>query len=180
MATRARGAQNNAGTAQPLDAFYEDANRLPAPDFASRHGDAFLLTSTRLQPPSADAFTEVKLEEDRMDRTAGIATLVYPVRPSERAAVHLLTLGRTPNNDVVIRDTSVSRFHAYVKPDERGGLLIQDAGSTNGTVVNGQSVPARGNGPAVELKPGDNVRIGQVEFTFVDAAGLRSFVLRTG
>ena len=84
------------------------------------------------------------------------------------------------NNDVVVRDTSVSRFHAYVKPGESGGLLIQDAGSTNGTVVNGQSVPARGNGPAVELKPGDDVRIGQVDFTFIDAEGLRSFALRAG
>lgn len=173
-------AQNNAGSAQPLEAFYEDARQLSPAEFAARHGDGFLLTATRLQVPTGGSFTEVNLEEDRSDRTAGIAMLVYPVRPSEQAKVHLLTLGRTSNNDVVVRDTSVSRFHAYVKPGESGGLLIQDAGSTNGTVVNGQPVPARGNGPAADLKPGDDVRVGQVDFTFVDAEGLRSFVLRAG
>lgn len=180
MSARHRSAQNNTGTAQPLESYYDDARGLAAAEFAARHGDGFLLTATRLQPPSSDSFTEVKLEEDRSDRTAGISTLVYPVRPAERAKVHLLTVGRTPNNDVVVRDTSVSRFHAYVKPGENGGLLIQDAGSTNGTLVNGESVPARGNGPATELKPGDDVRLGQVEFTFVDAEGLRAFVLRAG
>lgn len=172
--------QNNAGSAQPMEAFYEDASQLSPAEFVARHGDSFLLTATRLQAPTEDAFTDVKLEDDRSDHTAGISMLVYPVRPSGQAKVHLLTLGRTSNNDVVVRDTSVSRFHAYVKPGDNGGLLIQDAGSTNGTVVNGQSVPARGNGPAVELKPGDDVRVGQVDFTFVDAEGLRSFVLRAG
>jgi pSer/pThr/pTyr-binding forkhead associated (FHA) protein len=180
MSARQRSPQNNAGTAQPLEAYYEDARSLGAAEFVARHGDGFLITATRLQPPSSDSFTEVKLEEDRADHTAGISTLVYSVRPTERATVHLLTVGRTPNNDVVVRDTSVSRFHAYVKPGESGGLLIQDAGSTNGTLVNGESVPSRGNGPAAELKPGDDVRLGQVDFTFVDAAGLRSFARRAG
>ena len=101
-------------------------------------------------------------------------------RASEHAKVPLMTVGRTSNNDVVVRDTSVSRFHAYVKPADAGTLLIQDAGSTNGTLVNGNSVPARDNGPPIELKPGDDVRIGQVDFTFLDAAALRSFVLQAG
>ena len=38
--------------------------------------------------------------------------------------------------------------------------------------------PARDGGPPVDLKPGDDVRVGQVGFTYVDAAALRSFVLR--
>jgi hypothetical protein len=177
---RPRSAPNNAGSGQPLEAYYDDARALSDAEFRARRGDGFLLTATRLQAPTADSGTEVALEEDRSDRTAGISMLAFPVRGSEQAKVHLMTLGRTSNNDVVVRDTSVSRFHAYVKPDEAGGLLIQDAGSTNGTLINGKPVPARGNGPAVELKAGDDVRIGQVDFTFVDAAGLRSFVLRAG
>ena len=170
---------NSAGSAQALEAYYDDARALSDSEFAARHGQGFLLTATRLQGPNSDSFTEVNLEEDRSDRTAGISMLVFPVR-SGHSKVHLMTLGRTANNDVVVRDTSVSRFHAYAKPADAGGLLIQDAGSTNGTVVNGKPVPARDNGPAVELKPGDDVRIGLVDFTFLDAAGLRSFVLQAG
>ena len=177
---RPRRAPGNAGSGRPLEAYYDDARGHGAPEFAARHGDGFLITATRLQSPTSDSMTDVNLEQDRSDRTAGISTLVFAVRPPEHAKVHLMTLGRTSNNDVVVRDTSVSRFHAYVKAGDSGGLLIQDAGSTNGTVVNGESVPARGAGPPLALKAGDDVRVGQVDFTFVDAAGLRSFVLRSG
>jgi pSer/pThr/pTyr-binding forkhead associated (FHA) protein len=90
---------------------------------------------------------------------------------------HLITLGRTANNDVVVPDVSVSRFHAFVKAQEGGPMQIQDAKSTNGTTVNGSSIPAQGHGPAVDLKSGDSIRIGQVEFTFVDAAAMREFAL---
>ena len=39
---------------------------------------------------------------------------------------------------------------------------------------------ARGAGPPTPLKPGDTVRLGQVEFTFTDAAALREFALQAG
>jgi len=57
-------------------------------------------------------------------------------------------------------------------------LWCEDAGSTNGTLVNGESVLTSGAGPARRLKPGDNVRLGHVELTFTDARALREFVLR--
>ena len=84
------------------------------------------------------------------------------------------------NNDVVIPDPSVSRMHALVKRGECGVFLMLDAGSSNGTTVNGISVLARGHGPPSELKPGDNVRLGRVESTFLDARSLQDFVLQTG
>jgi pSer/pThr/pTyr-binding forkhead associated (FHA) protein len=80
---------------------------------------------------------------------------------------------------VVIPDLSVSRFHAFMKRSASGTFLVQDAGSTNGTTVNGASVLARGSGPPTEIKAGDNVRVGQLEFTFVDAVGLRAFALQS-
>ena len=53
-----------------------------------------------------------------------------------------------------------------------------DAGSTNGTTVNGVSVPPKGAGAPVDLKTGDSVRLGQMEFTFLEAEALREFVLK--
>ncbi len=48
----------------------------------------------------------------------------------------LLTLGRDPNNDIVINDPQVSRQHARLT--RQGNLVvIEDVGSTNGTFVNG-------------------------------------------
>jgi pSer/pThr/pTyr-binding forkhead associated (FHA) protein len=114
--------------------------------------------------------------DDGSAHTGSLSTLVFPVR----SAVHIVTVGRAAGNDVVIPDPSVSRTHALLKPDENGVFLMLDASSSNGTTVNGISVLARGHGPPSELKPGDNVRLGRVEFTFVDARSLHEFVLQTG
>jgi pSer/pThr/pTyr-binding forkhead associated (FHA) protein len=108
--------------------------------------------------------------------SASLSLLAYPLVRSTRSVAPLVSLGRTPNNDVVIPDLSVSRFHAFLKPLENGRFQLQDAGSVNGSAVNGDPVPRQGSGPAVDLKSGDNVRIGRVELTYLDADVLREFV----
>ncbi len=164
-----------------LHALGPDARELSADDFLERHGNAFLLLSaTELNEPGGPASTQLKIlldAESPAERTATLSLLVYPVRRSERSVGHLLTLGRTANNDVVVSDRSVSRFHAFIKPGEDGRLRIQDAESTNGTRVNGNSVPSQGQGPPTPLAPGDDVRLGHVELTFLDGLALREFVL---
>ena len=114
----------------------------------------------------------------RMESTANLSLLVYPVRRNGHSAGHLITVGRAPDNDVVVPDSSISRFHAYVKEGANRQWLIQDAGSTNGTTVNGHSVPRQGSGSPIELSSGDDVRLGQVELTFLDVDALLSFALR--
>lgn len=67
-----------------------------------------------------------------------------------------LTLGRSPRNDVVIEDPSISRHHARMEwRDERA--YIQDLGSMNGTEVNGVRV----EGP-VPVGPADILHLGNV------------------
>jgi hypothetical protein len=165
------------GTALLLETLVDDAQRLSAEEFELRHGGAFLLlTAASLSAPVGPCTTELKLEDQEgRTHTANLSVLVYPIRRSAQSVVHLVTVGRVANNDVVVRDVSVSRFHAFLKRAESGEYLIQDAGSTNGTSVNGRPVPARGNGPPLALRPGDDVRLGQVDLTFVDARGLREF-----
>lgn len=167
------------GTALLLESLVDDARRLSPEEFELRHGGAFLLlTAAALTAPTGPCTTEVKLLDDDESHahTANVSVLVYPVRRSEQSVVHLVTVGRAGNNDVVVRDVSVSRFHAFLKRADTGEFMLQDAGSTNGSSVNGRPVPARGQGPAAVLRPGDNVRLGQVDLTFVDAKGLREFV----
>lgn len=48
-----------------------------------------------------------------------------------------LTVGRSPENDVVLSDPQVSRRHARIFLED-GGVAIEDAGSLNGTYVNGE------------------------------------------
>jgi predicted component of type VI protein secretion system len=48
----------------------------------------------------------------------------------------LLTLGRDPNNIIVINDPQISRHHARVTR-QGDWMVLEDIGSTNGTFVNG-------------------------------------------
>ena len=80
----------------------------------------------------------------------------------------MITVGRTANNDVVIKDVTVSRFHAFFR-ERDGGWIVCDAGSKNGTMLQGKPLDAR---KEKSLAPGAAVRLGDVETTFYDANAL--------
>ena len=64
-----------------------------------------------------------------------------------------LKIGRDPGNDIVISESTVSRYHASIA--RRGGVMvIFDKDSKNGTFVNGEKIHS------AELKNGDTIRIG--------------------
>jgi pSer/pThr/pTyr-binding forkhead associated (FHA) protein len=65
-----------------------------------------------------------------------------------------LSIGRHSENDIVLKDMGVSRYHATVEGRGRK-LLVFDVGSKNGTLVNGTKVES------AELHHGDTVRIGR-------------------
>ena len=69
---------------------------------------------------------------------------------------HYMTVGRRPDNALVIDDSFVSGSHAEIVFD-RGVWWLQDLGSTNGTFVNGQ--PVRGR---IQLQHGDVIQFGRV------------------
>lgn len=61
---------------------------------------------------------------------------------SQRVPLHksLTTLGRRQDSDVVLTDLSVSGRHCVFESDGSSSLWIRDAGSTNGTFVNGDRI----------------------------------------
>jgi pSer/pThr/pTyr-binding forkhead associated (FHA) protein len=103
-----------------------------------------------------------------------------PIRAAKGSLTHLITVGRAVKNDVTISDISVSRFHAFFKRSRVGGFQLQDAGSSNGTIVNESSVCMKEAGPPMDVKSGDNIRFGQVDVTFLEADALRSYVAKFG
>ena len=71
-----------------------------------------------------------------------------------RAGDGALRLGRSPDNDLILRDPATSGHHARV--ERRGDqFFIVDLGSTNGTLVNGEPVQEK------ELNHDDRITIGQ-------------------
>jgi len=87
------------------------------------------------------------------------AVLLRVGDPRERIAVppNGLTLGRSSDCDVVLREPSVSRRHARLLWHD-GGLHVEDLGSSNGIEVNGARV-AR-----APLADGDELMVGDVRF----------------
>lgn len=71
-----------------------------------------------------------------------------------------ISIGRARNKDIVLRDQTVSKFHGWFLRDEGDSLSFADAGSTNGTHINGTVVKTRG---PQRLRAGDRIRIGSVE-----------------
>src|SRR5260370_35399092 len=69
-------------------------------------------------------------------------------------------LGRHPDCDIVLDSGSVSRQHAEITSLD-GEFYIQDLGSRNGTIVNGQAIHAKH-----KLQDGDRLKICDLSFAF--------------
>jgi hypothetical protein len=96
-------------------------------------------------------------------RVRSFRYFVVPLR--KRASVDALSLerisvGRARNKDIVLRDPSVSKFHGWFTMDEYRAFQFADAGSKNGTTVNGRRLDAR---QPLPLNPGDSLVFGSVE-----------------
>ncbi len=76
--------------------------------------------------------------------------------PLTRAAT---SLGRAVDNDIVLEDRDVSRYHARILW-EAGRYVLVDQGSTNGTFVAGQRIERR------EMSGGEEIALGRTRFTF--------------
>jgi hypothetical protein len=101
----------------------------------------------------------------------GDATMVFAIRPPDPTIAVLrelrpgsidrtvaldgrpITIGRSPDNDVVVVDPLVSRHHLRLQA-RRGALILTDLESLNGSRVNGISVTE------VALGGGDRIQVG--------------------
>lgn len=79
----------------------------------------------------------------------------------ELASVGPLTIGRSPENDLVLDHPSVSRYHARLY-EQRGCWHAEDLGSRNGTYVNSVAVSTE----PCALHHGDLLRLGEIEALF--------------
>jgi hypothetical protein len=129
----------------------EEPPARPDPAAPDEHGQTMIYsTSARVRGP---------LVEEPGRRRASRALLVVDGRrllvpPSGG------TIGRSRDCEIVLEDTGVSRHHAAVRPLGEG-WSVEDLGSTNGVLVNGESV--HGTQP---LQPGDRIELGSTAIVF--------------
>lgn len=73
-----------------------------------------------------------------------------------------ITIGRNTDNEIVLADSMVSRYHAVIQVDLNSGQLsVVDLGSTNGVIVNDTPVDP---GIPHPLQPRDSLAIGRSVF----------------
>lgn len=111
-------------------------------------------TSGRVAPKRARAATP-----RATTRVAPAAGTLRVVEPPHQAGTEYpvsaeMTIGRAPGCTVVVDDTFVSQLHArvFLGPD---GPMVEDLGSTNGTMHNGRQLEA-----PQPLHRGDRIQLG--------------------
>ncbi|MEM9016155.1 MAG: FHA domain-containing protein, partial [Verrucomicrobiota bacterium] len=96
---------------------------------------------------------------------ASITLYVPEQEPLELAldGYEQITIGRGPDNDVVLDHVSMSGSHAVIQNLE-GTFQVNDLGSTNGTFVNGDQITE------AVLSHGTRIMFGNVDAVFSDEA----------
>lgn len=145
-------------------------------EFARQYPHYFLFGETVLSPPATPQKTGgfATLEDTNPGQWASDYTEIPDPIDSEPPMLHvfavrkiqsgwpsMITVGRTRNNDIVLNDVSVSKFHAYFRiVDDQ--LEIADAGSLVGTWVGNTRLAPKG--AAMRIAAGQTVRFAHHEF----------------
>lgn len=87
----------------------------------------------------------------------------YPLRPG------LNTIGRLPDNDIVLEEIWISRRHCVVLIHASGQCVLHDTASRNGTFVNGKRIDE----PTL-LHCGDQIMVSRRLLAFVRESDCRS------
>jgi CRP-like cAMP-binding protein len=86
--------------------------------------------------------------------TGALEKTIYPL-------LETTTIGRGSNNLIPLLDPTASRDHAKVHYHE-GSWIVEDLGSTNGIIFNGERVEK------ISLSSGDSFQIGKTSFSLVE------------
>src|SRR5262245_56857544 len=152
--------------------------------FVAAYAHPFLLGLSGLEAPAppartirmeggAELINAIMAERRRLKAEGGAKAgpVVLPVRKVQTTFPSMITVGRARNNDIVVSDALVSKFHAFFRQLEDGDWGVADAGSANGTMLGDLDLPAKGQ--PERGRPGDKIVFGGVSaFRFLDAGGL--------
>lgn len=131
------------------------------------HTRALRPPSARAETPEDDGHTIVQQLEGKappdLDQWLMDQDAIYPLK------VGINTIGRLPDNDVVINGAYVSRRHCAILVHAESGCELHDIASKNGTYLNGQRLA----GPT-PLAAGDEIRMCDRQLVFYSRTSPRA------
>ena len=92
----------------------------------------------------------------------GLIGRVFPLVKGKYSSPGPISLGRTPDNDVTIAESSISARHCFLRV-LGSEISLTDAGSTNGTLVNGVKLAPK---KAQNVVEGDVITLGRFNLGF--------------
>jgi len=110
---------------------------------------------------SAPIPTEIATRALGLPRPSQSHTLLVvsgQARGSRATVSGLLRIGKAPDNDLVLPDASVSRYHCEIEASAHG-MVVRDLGSTNHTRIGRSKIQT------ATLEPGTTLTVGDVELT---------------
>jgi hypothetical protein len=166
---------------EPLDDFIQEVRSSERDTFAKAHPHPFLVV---VVPENADEgwrvfrtthFTREQVHNPMSSRASSYRALRV-VKTNRNPWSDRISVGRAANNDLVVRDASVSKLHAHLRA-EGATMTLSDAGSRNGTAVNGKALK---EGEARPLEPGDEINLGSINLVYQDPGGMYDFLKSLG
>ena len=184
-----------------IQAYVEEHRAGGADEFARRYTTAMLLRREASNDDSEAAFHTAFMSRDDMfretsERAAAPPSTAPPrserLTLAEKPKAHAgevipvakraggafldrIGVGRARNADVCLPLPRVSKYHAYFSCDEKDRWTVTDAGSKNGTWLDGARIEARA---PMSLVDGAEISFGPYRFIFYTPAGFVDMVGR--
>ncbi len=164
---------------KPLSQYIPVCQSMSREAFVQRYPGPFLVHSSRaggalIAPTGGRTLDHVVLDDGPQDEDSEVQSVFTVSQFAPRGPE--LAIGTDPGSGVHIPAASVSRVHARLIA-EGGRWKLEDAGSSMGTWVNGESVDP---GNHRFLDPGDRVSLGALDLTFYPAWAFYDLVMSGG
>jgi len=106
--------------------------------------------------------TRLQLYPDRYE-------LVLVQKRGESPWQDRILIGRAPNNDIILREPSVSKSHAHLAQESDGTWIVHAKKTVNGTFVDGRFIDAGSTGL---IRLGSTLQFGNVFCEFIENGAL--------
>jgi hypothetical protein len=137
----------------------------------ARFPAAVLVQAQAPAEPAGESSVTIEFRGSLSDdlSTGGLGEVRPLIKRSTAVAFQTrIGIGRGAGVDLSFPHPGMSKYHAYFEQDAQGRWTVTDAGSKNGTAVNGEQLK---NGVPRALEEGDRLHFGKVGFLFYTSEG---------